>query len=36
MMDKVHVYIKLHMVSIKSTTANKTKLFPSPFPNSNG
>ena len=31
MMDKVHVYIWLHIASIKSTVGNKTRLFPSPF-----
>ena len=31
MMDKVHVYMCLHIASIKSTAGNKTRLFPSPF-----
>ena len=31
MMDKVHVYMCLHIASIKSTAGNKTKLFLSPF-----
>ena len=31
MMDKVHVYMSLHIASIKSTAGNKTRLFPSPF-----
>ena len=30
-MDIVHVYMYLHMVSIKSTAGNKTRLFLSPF-----
>ena len=31
MIDKVHVYMCLHIASNKSTARNKTKLFPSPF-----
>ena len=31
MMDKVHVYMWLHIASIKSTAGNKTRLFPIPF-----
>ena len=31
MTDKVHVYMYLHVSSIKSTAGNKTRLFPSPF-----
>ena len=31
MIDKVHVYIRLHLALIKSTAGNKTRLFPSPF-----
>ena len=31
MMDKVHVYMCLHIATIKSTAGNKTKLFSSPF-----
>ena len=31
MMDKVHVYMRLHDASIKSTGGNKTRFFPSPF-----
>ena len=31
MMDKVHVYIRLHTASIKSTAGNKSRLFRSPF-----
>ena len=31
MMDKVHVYICLHIASIKSTAGNKTDVFPWPF-----
>ena len=30
-MDKVHVYMCLHIASIESTDRNKTRLFPSPF-----
>ena len=30
-MDKVHVYILLHIASIISTVGNKTRFFPSPF-----
>ena len=30
-MDKVHVYMYLHIASIKSTSGNKTRLFLSPF-----
>ena len=30
-MDKVHVYMCLHIASIESTAVNKTRLFPSPF-----
>ena len=30
-MDKVHVYMCLHIALIKSTAGNKTRLFPSPF-----
>ena len=32
MIDKVHVYMCLHVASIKSTAGNKTRLFPGPFP----
>ena len=31
MMDKVHVYICLHIASTKATARNKTRLFHSPF-----
>ena len=31
MLDKVHVYMCLHIAPIKSTGGNKTTLFPSPF-----
>ena len=31
MIDKVLVYMCLHIASIKSTAWNKTKLLPSPF-----
>ena len=31
MMGKVHVYMCLHIASIKSTSGNTTRLFPSPF-----
>ena len=31
MMDKVLVYMSLHIASIKSIAGNKTGLFPSPF-----
>ena len=31
MMDKVHVYMCLHIASIKSTAGNKTRFFQSPF-----
>ena len=31
MMDKVHVYMCLHIAPIKSTAGNKTRLFLSPF-----
>ena len=34
MLDKIHVYMCLHIASIKSTAGNKTRLFPSPFHNS--
>ena len=30
-MEKVHVYMRLHTASIKSTVGNKTRLFSSPF-----
>ena len=30
-MNRVHVYMCLHIASMKSTAANKTKLFSSPF-----
>ena len=30
-MDKTHVYMCLHIASIKSTSRNKTRLFLSPF-----
>ena len=30
-MDKVHVYLYLHIASIKSTVGNKTGFFPSPL-----
>ena len=30
-MDKVHVYMCLHIALIESTAGNKTTLFPSPF-----
>ena len=30
-MDKVHVYMCLHIASIKSIAGNKTRLFSSPF-----
>ena len=30
-MDKVHVYMYLHMASIKSTAGNQTRFFLSPF-----
>ena len=30
-MDKVHVYICLHIASNKAAAGNKTRLFPSPF-----
>ena len=30
-MDKVHVYMCLHIASIKSTAVNKNRLYPSPF-----
>ena len=35
MMGKVHVYICLHIASIKSTSGNKPRLFPSPVHISN-
>ena len=31
MMDKIPVYMCLHIASIKSTAGNKTRLFPKPF-----
>ena len=31
MMEKVHVYMCLHIASIKYNAGNKTRLFPSPF-----
>ena len=31
MMNKIHIYMCLHIASIKSTAGNKTRLFPSPF-----
>ena len=31
MMDKVHVYMRLHTASIKSTAGNETRFFRSPF-----
>ena len=31
MIDKVHVYMCLHIASIKSTAGNKTRLFHSPL-----
>ena len=31
MMDKVHVYMWLHNVSIKTTAENETRFFSSPF-----
>ena len=30
-MDKVHVYMCLHIASIESSAGNKTRFFPSPF-----
>ena len=30
-MDKVHVYMCLHIASIKSTAGNKSRVIPSPF-----
>ena len=30
-MDKVHVYMWLHIPSVKSTAGNQTRLFASPF-----
>ena len=30
-MNEVHVYMCLHIATIKSTAGNKTRLFPSPF-----
>ena len=31
MLDKVHIYMRLHVASIKSTAGNTTRFFPSPF-----
>ena len=31
MTDKVHIYVFLHIASIKSTAGNRTRLFPSLF-----
>ena len=31
MMEKVHVYMCLHIASITSTAGNETRFFPSPF-----
>ena len=31
MIDKVHLYMCLHIASIKSTLGSKTRFFPSPF-----
>ena len=31
MIEKVHVYMCFHIASIKTTTGNENKLFPSPF-----
>ena len=30
-MNEVHVYMRLHNASIKSTAGDKTKFFPTPF-----
>ena len=30
-MEKVHIYMCLHIALIKSTAGNKARLFPSPF-----
>ena len=31
MIDQVHVYMHLHIASIKYTAGSKTRLFPSPY-----